>query len=701
MKQVVLDYIQRIGKSIMLPIAIMPVAGLLLGISTAFTSPTMLSVGNLNEFIGEGSFFYSCMLVCRNAGEIIFNNLGILFAVGIALGMAKKEKGVACLSAVVAFLVMHTTICAMLLIHGVILDDFTIAPGVVPQMITSVCGITSLEMGTFGGIIVGIGVAFLHNRFYRIKLPDIFLFFGGTRFVPIISTIVYIFVGVLMFYVWPIFQTFILNLGEFIVDTGYVGTFIYGALHRLMIPFGIHHLFYLPFWQTAVGGSLVVQDVLVQGGQNIFFAQMADPNLTHFSVIGTRYFTGQFLFMIFGLPGACVAMYQCADKENKKKTKSLLISASLTSIITGITEPIEFSFIFSAPILFAVHALLAGSAYMICHILDITIGFTFSGGFIDFFLFGILQGQAKTYWLYMLPLGVLYFVLYYVIFKCLILKFNLKTIGRNGTVVQKELQSVTIDKGAEETTSIEVPVVMKIIQGLGGIHNILDIDCCVTRLRITTNDLNRVDVNLLKMTGAAGVVKNGTMVQVIYGPRASLIKADLEEYIERNKKVNAFFEKREPTFIELYCICDGLVRDLIVSQDEAFSSRMVGDGVVILPKSDTIKAPCKGVVKTIFATKHAIIIQVDENIDVLVHIGVDTSSLQGHGMEVMVKVDDPVDRDTVLWKLDLEYIKANTISNEITVMIMKRKVKVSLIKFYGDKMQGELIGYIEKEGKNV
>ena len=418
MKDKIFGVLQRVGRSFMLPIAILPVAGLLLGLGSSFTNATTIATYGLQGILGEGTLLHSLLIIMNKVGSAIFDNLPLIFAVGVAIGMAKKEKEVAALSALIAYFVMHISINSMLEISGKIAADGTISKNVLEGTIASVCGINTLQMGVFGGIIVGLGVAALHNRFHKIVLPNALSFFGGSRFVPIISTIVYMFVGILMYFVWPAVQNGIYALGGLVTGSGYVGTLIFGIIKRALIPFGLHHVFYMPFWQTAVGGTMEVAGQMVQGGQNIFFAQLADSaNIAHFSADATRYFSGEFIFMIFGLPGAALAMYQCAKPEKKKQAGGLLLSAALACMATGITEPLEFSFLFVAPALFAVQVVLAGSAYMIAHMLNIAVGLTFSGGFLDFFLFGILQGNAKTSWMRVIPVGIIYFFLYYFIFK--------------------------------------------------------------------------------------------------------------------------------------------------------------------------------------------------------------------------------------------------------------------------------------------
>ena len=421
MKDKIFGVLQRVGRSFMLPIAILPVAGLLLGIGSSFTNETTIATYGLQKILGSGTLLNSLLIIMNKVGSAVFDNLPLIFAVGVAIGMAKKEKEVAALSALIAYFVMNVAVSAMLLINNEITADGQIAADVLEGTITSVCGIQSLQMGVFGGIIVGLGVAALHNRFHKIVLPNALSFFGGSRFIPIISTIVYMFVGILMYFVWPVVQNGIYALGGLVTGSGYLGTLIFGIIKRALIPFGLHHVFYMPFWQTAVGGTMEVAGQMVQGGQNIFFAQLADSaNIAHFSADATRYFSGEFIFMIFGLPGAALAMYRCAKPEKKKAAGGLLLSAALACMFTGITEPLEFSFLFVAPALFVVQVILAGAAYMIAHMLNIAVGLTFSGGFLDLFLFGILQGNAKTSWLRIIPVGIIYFILYYVIFTFMI-----------------------------------------------------------------------------------------------------------------------------------------------------------------------------------------------------------------------------------------------------------------------------------------
>lgn len=526
--------LQRVGRAFMLPIALLPIAGLLLGIGASFTNTTMLEAYNLMGIMGPGTFLYSVFTLLSSVGTVIFDNLPILFAMGVALGMAENEKATATLSAAIAFFVMHKTINALLLISG------KLEPGVMQEgTIANVVGIESLQMGVFGGIIVGLGVAYLNNRFYKIRLPNVISFFGGTRFVPIISTLAYVLVGVLMFFVWPFIQSGIFALGDLVLKSGYAGTFIYGFIERILIPFGLHHVFYLPFWQTGVGGSMLIDGVMVYGAQNIFFAELASPSTTVFSVSATRFMSGKFPFMIFGLPGAALAMYTCAKDTKKKVAGGLLLSAALTAMLTGITEPIEFTFLFVAPILYVIHSVLAGLSYMLMHILGVGVGMTFSGGIIDLTLFGILQGNAKTNWI-MIPLvGIAYFIIYFFLFRFLILRRNFATPGREDDTEETKLYT-RADYNAKKSGEVSLNsqnadrdnTSRLILEGLGGKDNIVSLDCCATRLRVSVKNGDLVKDTLLKQSGAAGVIKKGTGIQVVYGPQVAVIKSELEDYLK-------------------------------------------------------------------------------------------------------------------------------------------------------------------------
>lgn len=690
-KKKTFSILQRIGRSLMLPIAVLPVAGLFLGIGSSLTNSGTISSLHLEAILGEGTFLYQFLTLLMLVGKILFDNLPLLFAASVALGMAKKAKEVAALSSIIAFFVMHGTINGLLTLTGVISDN-QIVQTVLDGTLSYVCGILSLEMGVFGGIIVGLGVSFLHNRFYRIQLPDIFSFFEGERFIPIISTIVYLFVGVLMFYIWPFIQNGIFTLGQFISEAGYFGTFIYGVLKRALVPFGLHHVFYMPFYQTAIGGSMVVNGVMVNGAQNIFFAQLADPNVTHFSSEATKYFSGEFIFMMFGLPGAALAMYQTAKKESKKVMGSLFLSAALTSILTGITEPIEFTFVFVAPLLFGVHVLLAATTFVIAQVFQIAIGFTFSASCIDFIVFGILQGNDKTNWILVIVFGILYFFLYYLSFRFFITKFNLKTPGREEdnklTVFKKSKYDYSFDESKIDKKS------QLLVQGLGGRHNFDDLDCCITRLRATIFDQRKVDEGLLKQAGAAAVMMQGDAIQIIYGPKASSMKAKLDEYLinvpEAYDQIEelTLYHKNE---VELTNIVNGKVLPIDEAVDDIFSHKLLGDGVMIEPKDGHVVSPCDGEITMIYPAKHALGIKMENGIEILLHFGTNTVNLNGAGYEVMVDLHQKVKKGDSLWNADLAYIQKHASDANIMLIVTQAPKNAIFEKVYGVSDVGKMI----------
>lgn len=699
MKDKIFGVLQRVGRSFMLPIAILPVAGLLLGVGQSFSNETMLKAYGLFDIIGPGTVFNAIFQVMSAAGNVVFANLPVIFAMGVAIGMAKKEKEVAVLAAVIAFFIMHASISAMITINGG-------AEQMLSGATTSVCGITSLQMGVFGGIIVGLGVAALHNRFYKIELPQMLSFFGGTRFVPIISALVYTGVGILMFFVWPVIQNGIYAVGDVVLKSGYAGTWVYGLMERLLIPFGLHHVFYIPFWQTALGGTLEVAGKTVEGAQNIFFAQLADPTVEHFAVSATRFMAGKFPLMIFGLPGAALAMYKTAREDKKKVVAGLLLSAALTSMLTGITEPLEFTFLFVAPLLYGIHCVLAGLAYMLMHVFNVGVGMTFSGGIIDLFLFGILQGNKKTSWVWIVVVGVCYFFIYYFLFSFLIRKLDLKTPGRDENEEVKLYRRSDVDArkkaaASGEVLSAEAELSQGICRGLGGKKNISDVDCCATRLRCTVFKAELVDDALLKSTGASGVIHKGNGVQIIYGPRVSVIKSNLEDYLEtapdeeytaaqtvEETVTEAAEEKAEETTAKpvktviISSPVSGLAADLSTAPDEAFAEKMMGDGAVVTPQECYVKAPEDGEVCFVFETKHAVGFLTDSGISLLIHVGIDTVKLNGQGFEVLVENGQKVKKGENMLKLDLNYLKANAPSIVTPVLCteLEDNQKIRLLK---------------------
>ncbi|MFR8292768.1 MAG: glucose PTS transporter subunit IIA [Ruminococcus sp.] len=679
MKDKIFGVLQRVGRSFMLPIALLPVAGLLLGIGSSFTNATTIETYHLGKFIYEGGVLYTILDIMSKTGSAVFDNLALLFAMGVAIGMAKKEKEVAALSGAIAYIVMNTTISALITAKGGV-------EAMAENSTTSVLGITTLQMGVFGGILVGLGVAALHNKFYKTELPQVLSFFGGTRFVPIVSTVTYLIVGIIMFYLWPIVQLGISKLGVLVLNSGYAGTWIYGILERALIPFGLHHVFYMPFWQTELGGSMMIDGNMVAGAQNIFFAELASKSTEVFSVSATRFMAGKFPFMIFGLPAAAFAMYKTARPEKKKVVGSLLLSAALTSMITGITEPLEFTFLFVAPLMYAVHCVLAGLSYMLMHILNVGVGMTFSGGLIDMTLFGVLQGNAKTHWIWIVVVGLIYAVVYYFVFYFMITKMNLKTPGRESDDVEPKLYrrsdvneaKAAKAKGTDKRTSDVVSAT--ILKGLGGKENLSDVDCCATRLRVTVNDASKVMDDMLKASGASGVIHKGNGVQVIYGPKVSVIKSDLEDFIDSpysddpdsiigTEKASDKIEEKPQTegaentetngkTITLYSHMNGTAVKLEDVEDEVFSQKILGEGAAVEPSEGKLYAPCDGKIDSVFDTKHAVNMVSDDGVEILLHIGIDTVKLGGQYFEAHVSDGQEVKKGDLLISFDMDKIKA-------------------------------------------
>lgn len=666
MKKHLFSLLQRIGQSFMLPIALLPIAGIFLGIGSSLTNTNMLAAYHLKELMGPGTAPYILLSLLNSAGSIIFDNLPILFAVGVAIGMARSEKATAALSSIVAFFVMHSTIGSLITYTGRSHSFLTGAT-------TEIIGITSLQMGVFGGIIVGLGVAALHNRFYKIELPKVFSFFGGTHFIPIISAITYVGIGILMFYIWPPIQILINDAGKLVLMSGYGGTFVYGLLERALIPFGLHHVFYMPFWQTAVGGRELVNGQLIEGAQNIFFAELASPDISHFSVAATRFMSGKFPLMMFGLPGAALAMYTCARPENKKAVGSLLLSAAISSAVTGITEPLEFAFLFVAPPLYVIHCAFAGLSYMLMHMLNVGIGMTFSGGFLDFFLFGILQGNTKTSWLHVIPVGILYFIVYFIVFRVMILKFNYQTPGH-------EKDNAAPVNNADNKSQ-------QILDGLGGLENISDLSCCATRLRVTLHRPSKLNKEKLLATGAAAVVANGDGVQVVYGPEVTVIHARLQDYIAQiipassstadnsaavpttsaevsNPAVSAEAKDSDNLSVAdaitdiVYAPCNGTVIPLKEINDGVFSEGYIGEGLAIEPVDGSFYAPFDCSVAMVFDTHHAIALHTANDTELILHVGLDTVKLNGQHLEVFVQEDQKIQKGDLILRADLEGIQS-------------------------------------------
>lgn len=509
--------LQKIGKAFMLPIAILPAAGLLLGIGGALSNPTTVATYP----ILDNEVLQAVFTVLADAGTVVFSNLALLLSIGLCIGLAKRDKGTAALAGIVGYLVMTGTTESLLKLFAA--KDAEIDTGIV------------------GSLVIGAVAVWLHNRYHNIQLPQILGFFGGSRFVPIVVSLAAIPLGALFFLVWPPFQAMLISAGQGIAGLGPFGTFLYGFLLRLSGAVGLHHVIYPMFWYTPLGGTETVAGASISGAQNIFFAQLADTGHTGLYTEGTKYFAGRFDTMMFGLPGACLAMYHCVPAGRRRKMAGLFLGVALTSFITGITEPIEYMFLFVAPLLYVLHAFFDGMSFLVADLLQIRIGNTFSGGAIDFTLFGILQGQDKTHWLYVIPVGLLWFGLYYVSFRFFITRFDLATPGRGAD--DEEAADATADDAATLATSttakgskqeaLEADAV-RIIDALGGPENLEDVDACITRLRVAVADPAKVDKARLRQLGAVDVFEVSGGVQAVYGGKAVLYKSIINEKLGRD-----------------------------------------------------------------------------------------------------------------------------------------------------------------------
>lgn len=666
--------LQRVGKALMLPVAILPAAGILLALGNAMHNEQLVSLAPWLKH----EVFVILSTIMESAGQVVFDNLPLLFAVGTALGLAGGD-GVAALAALVGYLIMNATIGKVM--HISIDQIFSFADGAktlsqankLPQH-ALILGIPTLQTGVFGGIIMGALAAWCYNKFYNITLPQFLGFFAGKRFVPIVTSLVAIVTGVVLAFVWPPIQEGLNDLSNFLLNKNLVlTTFIFGIIERSLIPFGLHHIFYAPFWFEF--GSYVNQaGEVVRGDQRIWMAQMKDG----VEFTAGAFTTGKYPFMMFGLPAAAYAIYRQARPERKKIVGGLMLSAALTSFLTGITEPLEFSFLFVAPILYVLHVLLAGTSFLVMHLLDVKIGMTFSGGFIDYILYGLLNWD-RTHALYVIPVGIVYAIIYYFLFTFVIKHMNLKTPGREDEVAE-----------TRDTSVERLP--FDVLDAMGGKDNVKHLDVCITRLRVEVLDKAKVDVNALKELGAAGVLEVGNNMQAIFGPKSDQIKHDMALIMKgeiTSPSQTTVSEEDEAVHIDgsrsvtIVAPCDGEVIPLSEVPDQVFSGGMMGDGVGFIPRQSEIVAPFHGKVKALFPTKHAIGIESTDGVELLIHIGIDTVKLNGEGFESFVKVGDEVAEGQLLMKVDLEYLQQHAPSI-VTPMIVtnlgERQIEVEDVK---------------------
>ncbi|TXC91489.1 PTS glucose transporter subunit IICBA [Metabacillus litoralis] len=654
--------LQKVGRALMLPVALLPAAGLLLALGNALQNETLT---NLAPFL-TSDWVILIASVMENAGNIVFSNLPVLFAVGVAIGLANGD-GVAGIAALIGYLIMNVTMSSILKGVGTLpgggveLTEFLANNS---AAYGNVLGIPTLQTGVFGGIIVGIIAAAMYNRFFTIELPQYLGFFAGKRFVPIVTAASAVLLGIVMYFVWPPIQTGLNAFSTNLLDANRtLAAFIFGVIERSLIPFGLHHIFYSPFW-FEFGSYVNAAGDTVRGDQTIFFNQIKD-NVQDLTA-GT-FMTGKFPFMMFGLPAAALAIYHESRPENKKVVAGLMGSAALTSFLTGITEPLEFSFLFVAPVLFGIHAIFAGLSFMVMHMLDVKIGMTFSGGLIDFLLFGVLNSQ--TNWWLVIPVGLVFAVIYYFGFRFAIRKWNLATPGREDADIE------TSD--GEETKSNAGDLPYQILESFGGSENIKHLDACITRLRVTVNDSKEVDKNRLKKLGASGVLEVGNNIQAIFGPKSDNLKTQIQDVMsgKRPKVTKTHSQENEVQEQVEDVVADGLKNDLkdetfvapltgelksiTEVPDQVFSGKMMGDGFAILPTSGTVVSPVNGKILNVFPTKHAIGIQSEGGKEILIHFGIDTVNLKGEGFEAFVQEGDVVEQGQKLLEVNLDYVKQN------------------------------------------
>ena len=638
--------LQRIGKALMLPVAILPAAGLLLAFGTVLQGDVLQSY---LPFIKADGFQHVAQMM-EGAGVVIFDNLPMIFALGVAIGLAGGD-GVAAIAAFVGFMIMNKTMGAFL---GITSDNVSDAA----SGYANVLGIPTLQTGVFGGIIIGALAAWCYNKFYNISLPSYLGFFAGKRFVPIMMATCSFILAFPMAWIWPTIQYGLNAFSEGLLEsnTG-IAVFLFGFIKRLLIPFGLHHIFHAPFW-FEFGSFKNAAGQIIHGDQRIFIAQITE----NVPLTAGKFMGGEFPVMMFGLPAAALAIYHSAKKENRKVVGGLMLSGALTSFLTGITEPLEFSFLFVAPLLFFIHAVLDGFGFLIMYLLNVHLGYTFSGGFIDFLLLNILPN--KTAWWLVIPVGLVYAVLYYFIFRFIIKKLNYKTPGREDKEMQNNSVSVS-----------ELP--FKVLDAMGGKENIKHLDACITRLRVEVNEKSQVDVESLKQLGASGVLEVGNNMQAIFGPKSDQIKHDMAQIIAGN------ITKPEETTIEseamnesvtvegetIYAPLKGRTVPLDEVPDQVFSDKLMGDGLAIYPDNGEVVAPFDGTVELVFPTKHAIGLKSESGVEVLIHFGLETVGLQGEGFTVHVDSGDTIVKGQLLMTVDLDYIKTHA-KSDITPIIV-------------------------------
>ncbi|MEK5521431.1 glucose-specific PTS transporter subunit IIBC [Heyndrickxia sp. FSL W8-0423] len=663
--------LQKIGKALMLPVALLPAAGLLLGFGNALQQPTTL------DYLPFLDTYWIQLIasVMADAGSIVFGNLALIFAIGVAIGLA--GDGAAGLAAIVGYLVMNQVMSTWAGVTAKLVEK---DPGY-----ANVLGIPTLQTGVFGGIIIGLLAAFCYNRFHKIEMPAFLGFFAGKRFVPIVTAVASLIAGLLLLVIWPPIQHGMNSASNWLLGNGtYIAAFCFGFIKRLLIPFGLHHIFHAPFWYE-FGSYKTAAGNIVHGDMTIFFAQLKD----NVKLTAGYFMGGEFPVMMFGLPAAALAMYHTAKPLKKKLVAGLLGSAALTSFLTGITEPLEFSFLFVSPLLFFFHAVLDGLSFAILALLKVHLGYTFSGGAIDFLLFGILPGKER--WWVAILLGLCFAVIYYVVFRFAIVRLNLKTPGREDDEGEQDFESVTQGQ--------EGDLAFNILEAMGGQKNISHLDACITRLRVSVNDIKDVDKKRLKKLGAAGILEVGNNIQAMFGPQSDTIKSQMKD-IMSGKRLHktVIIPDKEVEVLQsnnevIVSPAEGELKPITEVPDLVFSDKMMGDGFAILPLEGLIVSPVKGKIINVFPTKHALGIMSDGGREILIHVGINTVNLKGEGFEMLINEGNCVEVGQPLLKVDLEFLKEK-VPSIITSIVFTNLIE-------GEQVVLEKEGLVKMKESNI
>ncbi|MCW0305608.1 N-acetylglucosamine-specific PTS transporter subunit IIBC [Pantoea ananatis] len=635
-----LSYLQRVGRALMVPVATLPAAAILMGIGY-WIDPDSWGAGNA----------FAALLI--KSGGAIIENMSVLFAIGVAYGMSKDKDGAAALTGFVGFLVV-TTLCspaAVAMIQKIPVAEVPAAFGKISNQ--------------FVGILVGVLSAEVYNRFSHVELPKAFSFFSGRRLVPILVSFLMILVAFVLMYIWPVIFNGLVSFGEHIQKLGSVGAGVYAFFNRLLIPVGLHHALNSVFWFDVAGINDIPKFL---GGAQSLANGTAIPGITG------RYQAGFFPIMMFGLPGAALAIYHCARPENRAKVGGIMLAAAFAAFFTGITEPLEFSFMFVAPVLYVIHAVLTGLSVFIAASMHWIAGFGFSAGLVDMVLSS--RNPLATHWYMLIPQGLVFFVIYYVVFRFTIKKFNLMTPGRELAVAGDETDGYdvnvdTTDNGESATESLA----SRYIGAVGGSDNLTAIDACITRLRLNVKDAGQVNEGVAKRLGASGVIRlNKQSVQIIVGTQAESIAMAMKKVLVKGPvaaatasapavasdvKPQAVLNSEKRVIATLVAPVSGEIVSLDAVPDEAFASKAVGDGVAIKPSDKRVVAPIAGTVVKIFNTNHAFCLESENGVEIVVHMGLDTVALGGQGFTRLVEEGAQVTAGQPVLEMDLDYLNAH------------------------------------------